>query len=116
MTLARMKVQDSGKGKRARGMLTLARFLFVLGTSKATLSAILTFTIGRLVAMANRIKLSGQTIKRLRNDRASCQDIREDFERAMTAGVPNMEELIGKLDIITDRIDKLLALNEEQTP
>lgn len=60
--------------------------------------------------MASRIKLNGNEIKRLKNDRRSCDEIKEDLERAIRAGVPNVPQLIERLDYLIDRIEKLLAM------
>jgi len=60
--------------------------------------------------MASRIKLSGHEVRRLRNDLKACQDIKDDFERAKMAGVPNIVDLEEKLDQCVDRINKLLTL------
>ena len=63
--------------------------------------------------MASKIRLSGQEIRRLKNDYKDCCDIHEDFERAKQAGVPNLEELQQKNDYNKKRIEALLALNGE---
>jgi uncharacterized protein involved in exopolysaccharide biosynthesis len=60
--------------------------------------------------MASRVKLSGQEIRRLKNDYADCQAVREDFERAVKAGVPGMEKLQERLDVLQERIEKLLTI------
>lgn len=60
--------------------------------------------------MASKVKLSGQEVRRLKNDYADCQAIREDFDRAIKAGVPNMPQLQEKLDMIQERIEKLLTI------
>lgn len=61
--------------------------------------------------MASRIKLNGNELKRLKNDRKACDDICEDLERAKLAGVPGIEELQSKVQYLVDRIDKLLILS-----
>jgi hypothetical protein len=63
--------------------------------------------------MASKIKLSGQEVRRLKNDRQACSDIQEDLERALKAGVPGLVEIQEKLDTIIDRIEKLLILAGE---
>lgn len=60
--------------------------------------------------MASRVKLSGAEIRRLRNDYNDCLAIREDFERAMKAGVPNMAPLQERLDQLQERIEKLITI------
>lgn len=63
--------------------------------------------------MANKIKLSGQTVRRLKNDLSDCDAIRQDLERAIKAGVPQCDVIADKLAVIEERINKLLMLNGE---
>jgi len=58
--------------------------------------------------MASKIKLANAEIRRLKNDRQACADIKEDCERAMKAGVPNITEILETVDANSKRIDKLL--------
>lgn len=60
--------------------------------------------------MASKVKLSGQEVRRLRNDYADCKAIREDFERASQAGVPNIAPLQERLDQLEERIVKLITI------
>ena len=63
--------------------------------------------------MATKIKLSGQEIRRLKNDYRDCCDIEADFERAREAGVPNIDELQAVNEYNKQRIVKLLSLSGE---
>lgn len=63
------------------------------------------------IRMAGKLTLAGNEVRRLKKDREDCHAIREDFQKAKLAGVPNLEELESKIDYLIERIDKLLALN-----
>lgn len=57
--------------------------------------------------MAGKLKLSGTELKRLKNDRQACADIKEDCELAIKAGVPNIGEILEIVNHNAERIDKL---------
>lgn len=64
--------------------------------------------------MASRIKLSKQELSRLEKDYKDCQLIREDFERAMKAGVPNLEVIQERLNYLENRINSLISVLGEK--
>lgn len=60
--------------------------------------------------MAGKLKLSDKEIQRFNQDLKDLSDIKEDLNRAMEAGVPNIPALIDKCSECEERIKKFKML------
>lgn len=87
---------------------------YELITAIIVVSLILIPNLERIKVMASKIKLSKQELSRLEKDFKDCQAIREDFERAMKAGVPNLEVIQERLNYLEARIDSLISILGEK--